>query len=411
MLANRLHGETPRPRPHARGRHRRPARARRLVPLPGRAEPAPRLGPRRLRQQHLRGQRHRRHPPQHRPPGRLVTTGGATDVMNRATIVRGIQLIVGITLVTVRLPRLPRRDPGQPGDARRRARPRPRGLAGAGRRPRASGGGLRRPPDVLPRPRPLQGAARPHGDRLRVRAHVLRGRHARTGGRRARAGGGAGARRHALRRRRHRRAPHRRVHHRFFLVSALVIFVLRATAASSSPGGPEVDLPPRPQRHRLRRRPRRALPLRGLPPAAQGRRPRARRALGCRRAASAPRARAHRRRPGPRRSSTSPGRLRDRLCAASRVPRGLPRLPPRGKRAYAVAPVLTFGFFCSRFAVAYFILLGLGIPTTPQCSSPSGRRSCRSSWSRRSSTSRSPDPTPARAASPSRLQARSWRRG
>jgi uncharacterized membrane protein YbhN (UPF0104 family) len=38
----------------------------------------------------------------------------------------------------------------------------------------------------------------------------------------------------------------------------------------------------------------------------------------------------------------------------------------RGKRAYALAQLLTFGFFCSRFAVAYFILLGLGIPTTPR---------------------------------------------
>lgn len=37
----------------------------------------------------------------------------------------------------------------------------------------------------------------------------------------------------------------------------------------------------------------------------------------------------------------------------------------RGKRAYVTAQLLTFGFFCSRFAVAYFILLGLGIPTTP----------------------------------------------
>jgi uncharacterized protein (TIRG00374 family) len=37
----------------------------------------------------------------------------------------------------------------------------------------------------------------------------------------------------------------------------------------------------------------------------------------------------------------------------------------RGKRAYATAQLLTLGFFCTRFAVAYFILLGLGIPTTP----------------------------------------------
>jgi len=37
----------------------------------------------------------------------------------------------------------------------------------------------------------------------------------------------------------------------------------------------------------------------------------------------------------------------------------------RGKRAYVTAFLLTFGFFCSRFAVAYFILLGLGVPTEP----------------------------------------------
>jgi uncharacterized membrane protein YbhN (UPF0104 family) len=38
----------------------------------------------------------------------------------------------------------------------------------------------------------------------------------------------------------------------------------------------------------------------------------------------------------------------------------------RGKRAYLAAQLLTFGFFCSRFAVAYFILLGLGVPTEPK---------------------------------------------
>lgn len=38
----------------------------------------------------------------------------------------------------------------------------------------------------------------------------------------------------------------------------------------------------------------------------------------------------------------------------------------RGKRAYLLAQLLTFGFFCSRFAVAYFILLGLGVPTEPK---------------------------------------------
>jgi uncharacterized membrane protein YbhN (UPF0104 family) len=38
----------------------------------------------------------------------------------------------------------------------------------------------------------------------------------------------------------------------------------------------------------------------------------------------------------------------------------------RGKLAYLSALGLTFGFFCSRFAAAYFILLGLGIPTEPR---------------------------------------------
>ena len=37
----------------------------------------------------------------------------------------------------------------------------------------------------------------------------------------------------------------------------------------------------------------------------------------------------------------------------------------RGKRAYATAQLITFGFFSSRFLVAYFILLALGVSTTP----------------------------------------------
>lgn len=38
----------------------------------------------------------------------------------------------------------------------------------------------------------------------------------------------------------------------------------------------------------------------------------------------------------------------------------------KGKLAYATAFLLTFGFFCSRFAVSYFILLALGVPTEPR---------------------------------------------
>ena len=62
-----------------------------------------------------------------------------------------------------------------------------------------------------------------------------------------------------------------------------------------------------------------------------------------------------------------PGALRDRLVlSVDDFHEGFLVYLRRGKRAYALAQLLTFGFFCSRFAVAYFILLGLGIPTTPR---------------------------------------------
>jgi uncharacterized membrane protein YbhN (UPF0104 family) len=61
-----------------------------------------------------------------------------------------------------------------------------------------------------------------------------------------------------------------------------------------------------------------------------------------------------------------PGALRDRLVrSVDEFHEGFRIYLRRGKAAYALAQLLTFGFFCSRFAVAYFILLGLGIPTTP----------------------------------------------
>ncbi|MFO0630174.1 MAG: lysylphosphatidylglycerol synthase domain-containing protein [Polyangiales bacterium] len=46
--------------------------------------------------------------------------------------------------------------------------------------------------------------------------------------------------------------------------------------------------------------------------------------------------------------------------------RGLRDLPPSGRVAVATALLLTLGFFWARFSVAYFILLALGIPTTPR---------------------------------------------
>jgi uncharacterized membrane protein YbhN (UPF0104 family) len=62
-----------------------------------------------------------------------------------------------------------------------------------------------------------------------------------------------------------------------------------------------------------------------------------------------------------------PGALRARLVrSVDDFHEGFHIYLRRGKRAYAMAQLLTFGFFCSRFAVAYFILLGLGLPTTPR---------------------------------------------
>jgi glycosyltransferase 2 family protein len=62
-----------------------------------------------------------------------------------------------------------------------------------------------------------------------------------------------------------------------------------------------------------------------------------------------------------------PGMMRARLLRSiDEFHEGFRIYLRRGKRAYLTAQLLTFGFFCSRFAVAYFILLGLGIPTTPK---------------------------------------------
>ncbi len=62
----------------------------------------------------------------------------------------------------------------------------------------------------------------------------------------------------------------------------------------------------------------------------------------------------------------TPGAVRDRLLhSIDEVHEGFRIYLRRGKRNYAIAQLLTFGFFCSRFAVAYFILLGLGLSTSP----------------------------------------------
>lgn len=60
------------------------------------------------------------------------------------------------------------------------------------------------------------------------------------------------------------------------------------------------------------------------------------------------------------------GERRARLLASvDRVHDGFAIYLRRGKLAFALAQLLTFGFFCSRFAVAYFVLLALGLPTEP----------------------------------------------
>ncbi len=58
--------------------------------------------------------------------------------------------------------------------------------------------------------------------------------------------------------------------------------------------------------------------------------------------------------------------MRDRLLqSVDEFNRGFRIYLKRGKIAYLTAQLLTVCFFCSRFAVAYFILLGLGLPVTP----------------------------------------------
>jgi hypothetical protein len=61
------------------------------------------------------------------------------------------------------------------------------------------------------------------------------------------------------------------------------------------------------------------------------------------------------------------GAVRDRLLqSVDEFNAGFRVYLERGKIAYLTAQLLTFAFFCSRFAVAYFILLGLGLPVTPK---------------------------------------------
>lgn len=76
--------------------------------------------------------------------------------------------------------------------------------------------------------------------------------------------------------------------------------------------------------------------------------------------------RSHRLRPRAERALSAKGAISARLVASvDEFHDGFAIYARRGKLACATALLLTFGFFCSRFAVAYFVLLGLGIPTSP----------------------------------------------
>jgi uncharacterized membrane protein YbhN (UPF0104 family) len=154
----------------------------------------------------------------------------------------------------------------------------------------------------------------------------------------------------------------------FFLLAALVVFVLRATGALVISGGPEVGY------------------LLGVtvtffgagaialifcaayPPLLKG----VLRALAVpagmvARLALQALARAGRLRAWAEAQLGRPGAVRDRfLRSVDDFHEGFGVYLRRGKRAYALAQLLTFAFFVSRFAVAYFVMLGLGIPTTPR---------------------------------------------
>ncbi|MFO0757464.1 MAG: flippase-like domain-containing protein [Byssovorax sp.] len=61
-----------------------------------------------------------------------------------------------------------------------------------------------------------------------------------------------------------------------------------------------------------------------------------------------------------------PGAVRDRLLqSVDELNAGFRIYLRRGKAAFLTSLLITFFFFFARFAVAYFILLGLGLPTTP----------------------------------------------
>lgn len=153
----------------------------------------------------------------------------------------------------------------------------------------------------------------------------------------------------------------------FFLLSALVIFLLRRTGLFIADGSVQIDW------------------LLGLgvtvfgtglvllilsaayPPLAKGVVRAGAAALGpLWRAILRGLARFERTRGWAERRLARPGDIRARLIlTVDEFHNGFRIYMKRGKRAYLAAFVLTFGFFCSRFAVAYFILLGLGLPTTP----------------------------------------------
>ena len=339
MLAYRLQGERPRFERHARRRHlvaRRRSSVWRLAESC--RQPADRARARRARLPRLR--RLRRPPrPRHRPStlGRDASVPrwelrSALEHEPRA-LVRGIQLIVGITLATFAVPRLPRHPAAsRPISAPARATSSPGWLALAARLALQEGvcGGLR-----------IFALGRVLSKELRLRTAIVSefvlmfcaGVTPAQAGAPALAGRRARARRHALRRRRHRRAPHRGVHdHLLPRVGARSSSSSARPATSSSAAAPRSTLSSASASPVFGSGAPRARPLRRVP-AARSRASSASLAVPAARSCSALRSarrahparlgalgQAHRTKPGAVRGAPAPERRR--------VPRRLPRLPP-----------------------------------------------------------------------------------
>lgn len=160
----------------------------------------------------------------------------------------------------------------------------------------------------------------------------------------------------------------------FFLASSLLIFVLRATGHFVVHSGPEVDFLLNFSLVTFGAALVAMILCAAYPPLLKGAIRALAKPLGVLyRAILRAVARVPRARPRAEAALAQRGAIRARLLVSvDDFHLGFRTYLKRGKRAYLAAQLLTFAFFCSRFAVAYFILLGLGISTTPDSFVASG---------------------------------------